>query len=220
MYGIVQDIMRDEFMPETKTKKNIDETSWDDLFPESDVDIENTDLTLDEDIDITQLKPDDPRFLGLPWPNRAGPEAAAYSKHIQWRRSLSDGERLRWQKWAVYKRMAAKHDFTYTVEDYVYQVLLRQLDNKLQKAVIENNMAEATMWHAVKYNYIYDEEKSVKSTMKAFYTALNKQNYDDLRCLWLPTEDVEMVLPGYEKEVILSHTIYNLSHKSAYIYLK
>jgi hypothetical protein len=44
-------------------------------------------------IDYTQLKSDDPRFLDMPWPTEAGPESAAFARHMQWKRRLSDGER-------------------------------------------------------------------------------------------------------------------------------
>ena len=42
--------------------------------------------------DFASLEPNDPLFLDMPWPTRAGPEASAFGKHMQWRRGLSDGE--------------------------------------------------------------------------------------------------------------------------------
>jgi hypothetical protein len=43
--------------------------------------------------DFANLPPDDPLFLDMPWPTEAGPEASAFGRHMQWRRSLTDGER-------------------------------------------------------------------------------------------------------------------------------
>jgi hypothetical protein len=42
--------------------------------------------------DFVNLEPNDPLFLDMPWPTKAGPEATAFGKHMQWRRGLSDGE--------------------------------------------------------------------------------------------------------------------------------
>jgi hypothetical protein len=42
--------------------------------------------------DFASLEPNDPLFLDMPWPTKAGPEASAFGKHMQWRRGLSDGE--------------------------------------------------------------------------------------------------------------------------------
>jgi hypothetical protein len=43
--------------------------------------------------DFANMAPDDPLFLDMPWPKEAGPEASAFGRHMQWRRSLTDGER-------------------------------------------------------------------------------------------------------------------------------
>jgi hypothetical protein len=45
------------------------------------------------DIDYTALSSDDPLFLDMPWPTESGPESAAFARHMQWKRGLSDGER-------------------------------------------------------------------------------------------------------------------------------
>lgn len=46
-----------------------------------------------EAIDYSKLKEDDPLFLDMPWPVERGPETAAFARHFQWKRSLSDAER-------------------------------------------------------------------------------------------------------------------------------
>ncbi len=42
--------------------------------------------------DFTKLAPNDPLFLDMGWPTEKGPESAAFARHIQWRRRLSDHE--------------------------------------------------------------------------------------------------------------------------------
>ena len=35
--------------------------------------------------------------------------------------------------------------------------------------------------------------------MKSLYSAFNRKNYDELRTLWLPDDNVELTMPGYSK---------------------
>lgn len=44
-------------------------------------------------LDITKLKPNDPRFLLVPMPKEDGPETKAYARHFMWKRQLRDSER-------------------------------------------------------------------------------------------------------------------------------
>ena len=37
---------------------------------------------------------------------------------------------LRWQKWAVYERLMTKNNFQYSIEDYIFQNLLKDLDKR------------------------------------------------------------------------------------------
>ena len=43
--------------------------------------------------DYENLAPDDPLFLDMSWPVERNAESAAFARHIQWKRRLSDGER-------------------------------------------------------------------------------------------------------------------------------
>lgn len=52
----------------------------------------NNDPTQQEDVDYTILDVDSPLFLDMPWPSEAGPLSAAFARHMQWKRKLSDGE--------------------------------------------------------------------------------------------------------------------------------
>jgi hypothetical protein len=94
--------------------------------------------------DFTELKPDDPLFLDMPWPTEAGPEASAFGRHMQWRRKLTDGERIRWQKWAVYQRLLSKDHFQYSVEDYVSQNMIRESNQRAMRFRADGHKAFAT----------------------------------------------------------------------------
>ena len=72
-----------------------------------------------------ELDVDDPLWLDMEWPTEASPESSAYARHLQWKRSLPDGERVRWQKWAIYDRMQRKEMYEYAVEDFVRQDIVR-----------------------------------------------------------------------------------------------
>ena len=53
--------------------------------------------TFDEklvDIDFINLPPDSYVFHGVGWPTEAGPHATAFARHIQWKRKLTDAERM------------------------------------------------------------------------------------------------------------------------------
>jgi hypothetical protein len=174
------------------------EESLEDMFP-----IQPNESIIIKSIynDIANWKQDDPRFLDLPWPEKAGPDTMAFAKHLQWKRSLSDGERLRWQKWAVYERFNNKEKYDYALEDYVFQRLLNQIDKKLVDAANHENVAEVALWHTLSTQYNKDEETQIRATVKSFYTSLNRQNFDNIRSLWLPDDKVEILLPGYTKQV-------------------
>ena len=51
---------------------------------------------------------------------------------------------MRWQKWAIYQRLAAKDMYQYSLDDYIFQNLLRDLDNK---AASESN--SSSIWQVI-----------------------------------------------------------------------
>lgn len=206
LYGAVSNIMfgesKDTYSIFQKKEKTVDDTPWDELFPTIFNDTNASRKYFDKNVDISKLKPEDPRFLDMPWPTDAGPESVALSKHLLWRRGLSDGERVRWQKWAVYKRLHANDKFDFAVEDFVYQTLLKQYESKASSALNKGEVAESVLWNTLANGSKKIEENLVRATIKAFYSAFSRQNFDDLRSLWLPDEQLsEIVLPGYDKEV-------------------
>ena len=72
-----------------------------------------------KNIDYSLLNPSDPLFLDLDWSTirKSTPESKAYADHLAWKRSLTDVERLRWQKWAIYQRVTKGSRFEYCLED-------------------------------------------------------------------------------------------------------
>ena len=50
------------------------------------------------------------------------------------------------------------------------------------------------------------EEAEVKAVMLAYYSAFNRVNFFELRALWLPDENTELLLPGFDKAVSFSCT--------------
>jgi len=163
--------------------------------------IPRSDFFEENEPDYATMQPDDPRFLDFEWITRAGPKMDAFVRHIRWKRSLSDGERLRWQKWAVYKRTEPKGSFEYSVDDYVYQNYLKKLYVLESNAASNNNQVEALLWRHALSKSLGKEETEIRCVVKAYYTALNRQNFDDTRILWLPSEYAELSLPGYTKSV-------------------
>jgi len=137
----------------------------------------------------------------MPWPTEAGPEASAFGRHMQWRRKLTDGERIRWQKWAVYQRLLSKDHFQYSVEDYVSQNMIRESNQRAMRFRADGQVVGAALWDAVSIGFATEEAEEVRSLMLSYYSALNRRNYDELRVMWLPDENVECVLPGYERVV-------------------
>ncbi len=185
---------------ETEEREILSEPTWLDMFPRNQK--VSTNIVRDYP-DFVNLKVDDPLWLDMPWPTEAGPEATAYRKHLQWKRKLSDGERKRWQQRAIYHRLMKKDSFYYGVDDYVYQSLLREFNRLADDASTQKdkkyNKIEAGLWRSIPLVLKQDEESEVGAVMKAYYSAINRRNFDDIFTLWLPDSNVELVLPGYDK---------------------
>lgn len=113
---------------------------------------------------------------------------------------------LRWQKWAVYKRLTAKESFAYALDDYIYQNMLRDIDVRHLNYQKKSKTAEGLMWLSVAETYRHQEEKQINGTIKALYKALNRKNYEDVHLLWLPSDEAELIIPGYEPVVRSSNT--------------
>jgi hypothetical protein len=161
--------------------------------------------------DFEKLSPDDPMFLDMPWPSERGPAASAFARHLQWKRRLSDGERLKWQRWAIYKRMMKPNLFAYCVDDYIMQQLLRDLrirEIASRAGDGQEVLVDATLWKAAQLGLLAEERDEIESVLKGLYSLLNHKNYDEIRTLWLPDPDVQLTLPGFDKKVGRSTTDY------------
>lgn len=97
--------------------------------------------------------------------------------------------------------------FQYGVEDYVFQNFLKELQIKTDQALQKNSRTEALLWQTIYSRFLLVEESEVRGTIQSFYAAFNKKNFDEVRTLWLPDENVELVMPGYDRAVsIYSNT--------------
>jgi hypothetical protein len=151
-----------------------------------------------------ELEVDDPLWLDKPWPTEVGPESSAYARHLQWKRALPDGERVRWQKWAIYDRMLKKGQFEYGVEDFVRQSMESDIAVKAAKYEQESKMLEANLWKTIALGFQEEEKSEVEATVKSFYSAFNRKNYDEIRVLLLPCETTSCNLPGHDRIVGVS----------------
>jgi hypothetical protein len=87
--------------------------------------------------------------------------------------------------------------FQYSLEDYIFQNFLRDLDNK------SPNIFGDSIWKVLGKGFRDEQADEIEGVMKAYYSAFNRQNFDDLGLLFLPDENTELLLPGYSKMVSL-----------------
>lgn len=90
-----------------------------------------------------------------------------------------------------------KDKFDYSLEDYVYENMLLELKNKAAAGMGKD--WETKTWESIASGIVAGESEDVQSVMSAFYAAFNRKSFDDLRVLWLPDDNAELVLPGYDK---------------------
>jgi hypothetical protein len=154
-----------------------------------------------QSIDITKLKPHDPYFLLIPWPKENGPEARAYANHYNWKRGLSDSERLRWQKWAMYQ-ITHNHEsnaFDYQVEDYIKQQLWKALEAKAVRLIMSGDVTTGQATAAALEGFHQLEAEAITRAMKAYYKSFNFKNVEDLLNFWLPNDHCELNVPGFDR---------------------
>ena len=142
------------------------------IFPSS---INYPKLIERDEPDYANLPPDSPFFLDMPWPTEKGVIATAYAKHIQWKRRLTDNERLRWQKWAVYTRLLQKDLFKYCYNDYIVQNLLHMM-NKQAKSFQENKLImESTLTYAAVLSLKEEEKVEIQTIIQCYYNIINRK---------------------------------------------
>lgn len=125
---------------------------------------------------------------------------------------------LQWQKWAVYQRVLNKESFEYSLEDFIFQSMLRNIDQRSHEKTINNMKKEAIVWKSVSNKFRYDEEIQINATVKAFYSALKKKNFDELRILWLPSNEANLKLPGCDR--VFGHNEVDKFYRRMYKQLK
>ena len=91
--------------------------------------------------------------------------------------------------------------YQYSLQDYIQQNLLGELHNKASESLAAGQALNASVYSALEMELRGTEEVEVRAVMKAYYSAFNRQNLDEVRSLWLPDENAELLLPGYEKAV-------------------
>ena len=170
------------------------EPTWSKMFPSNKK--SKPEITRDAP-NFEELKPNDPLFLDMGWPSEKGPEASAYARHLQWKRSLTDSERVSWQKWAIYKRIMMKDKFDYSVEDYVFQNIINICNKRARLAKLNSNKVKESVWSSIATGYKLEEETEITALVKSLYSAFNRKNFNELRTLWLPDDSAKLSLPGY-----------------------
>lgn len=81
--------------------------------------------------------------------------------------------------------------------------MLKDINTRHSNYMKQGKVANALAWKAITLAYEDDEELQINGTMKAFYAALNRKNYEDVRVLWLPQESSQLILPGFQPVVSL-----------------
>ena len=114
---------------------------------------------------------------------------------------------LRWQKWAIYKRMQGGKQgmFDYSLDDFIFQNFIRDLDQRCMENVQSKDYTKAALWRNIALKYKGEEELQVKGVMTSYFAAFNRRSFDDLKLLWLPDDNIELTLPGFE--TVVGHTI-------------
>jgi hypothetical protein len=102
-----------------------------------------------------------------------------------------------------------KNTFQYSLEDYIFQNMLRDIKIKADTAKEKGDKVDEVLWTAIAQGFKDDLQMEVTAVMKALYSAFNRKNYDELRTLWLPDENVEMTVPGFDKVVSRTVSLYD-----------
>jgi hypothetical protein len=97
--------------------------------------------------------------------------------------------------------MQTVNRYEYSLQDYIQQNLLGELHNKATESLSSGQALNASVYSGLELELRAAEEAEVRAVMKAYYSAFNRQNLDEVRALWLPDDSVELLLPGYEKVV-------------------
>lgn len=101
----------------------------------------------------------------------------------------------------MYKRSGDSGRFDYSLQDYVAQDMLAELERNAAKTKASGDLLNATIFSSVVAGMNAADETEIRAVMLAYYAAFNRKNLDEIRALWLPDDQCELVMPGYEKAV-------------------
>jgi hypothetical protein len=63
-----------------------------------------------------------------------------------------------------------------------------------------------SVWTAVADQLLQQDVLDIRSVMLAFYKAMSDRNIQDTKVFWLPSDDAELTLPGFDREVQLLYS--------------
>lgn len=94
--------------------------------------------------------------------------------------------------------------YEYSLADYMFQNTQREADLKALKLLEAGKDVEAIMLSSFANGLRQIENDEVLNTVKAYYSALNRRNFDDLRLFWLPDSNAELAIPGIKRTVSIT----------------
>ena len=108
---------------------------------------------------------------------------------------------LRWKRWAVYQRFGERNLFQYSLQDYIHQQMQLEIQSKARDSLLRNDSLSASIFNVMDTGLQATEREEVEAVVLAYYSALNRKNFEEVRAMWLPDDNSELLLPGQDKAV-------------------
>jgi len=103
--------------------------------------------------------------------------------------------------------MNEDHQADYSLQDYISQNLLHELNHQAKEEQRDNNTVQAFVMSSMGVALEAAQREEVREVMRAYYYAFNNQILGQVRDLWQQDVDVECILPGHAKAVSLNRYI-------------
>ena len=97
--------------------------------------------------------------------------------------------------------MNEDHQADYSLQDYISQTLLHELNNQAKEEQRDNNTVQAFVMSSMGVALEAAQREEVREIMRSYYDAFNNQILGQVRNLWQQDVDVECILPGHAKAV-------------------
>ena len=97
--------------------------------------------------------------------------------------------------------MNENHQADYSLQDYISQNLLHELNNQAKEEQRNNNTVQAFVMSSMGVALEAAQREEVREVMRSYYYAFNNQILGQVRNLWQQDVDVECILPGHAKAV-------------------